>query len=261
MRISPSSKATGKWLLARLFCLHTARVTGLVLLLAASLPLSAESEPLSPGASYDLELENGSILKGAVFRERKAQADYFELPGVVDRLKIQRYRIMKPDRSRPWQATAGIAAITPLDGQALGFNAGLQFELLGAVSLLPAAQPLMPQLAGRAGFARLSGSRAILSGPEIAAGPLWQIAFDQGQKHNLRSLLMAGSGFYELLNRNIESTFAQTTFIAAGQIGYLYRTGHWGYALSYTHTWFFDTNYPMHAGGLSLAATYFSEDI
>ncbi len=247
--------------MARLFNRQTARGIGLLFLLNASLAVAATGEPLNPGGSYDLELDNGSVLKEAVFRERKADADYFDLPGVGERLKIQRYRIIQPARGRFWQATAGIAAIAPLDAQALGFNAGLQFELLGAISLLRAETNFFPQLAARAGFARLSGSRAILSGPEIAAGPLWQIAFDRGRKHNLRTAIMAGSGFYELLNRNIETIYAQTTFIAIGQIGYLYRTGHWGYALSYTHTWFFDTNYPLHAGGLSLAATYFSEDL
>lgn len=224
-------------------------------------PLSAEKGAPAPGEKYDLELNNGSVLKGAVFREQKAGADYFDVPGIGERLKIQGYKIAKPSSARPWRIAAGIAALAPLDQPSLGFTSGLQFDILGAVSLWAASAAAFPQLAVRTGFVRLSGDKAILSGPEVSAGPLWQIALDGHGRHNLSGALFAGSGFYELLNRNIESKFTQTTFIASAQLGYLYRSGQWGYALSYTHTYFYDTNLPLHTGGVALAVTYFNEDL
>ena len=61
-------------------------------------------------------------------------------------------------------------------------------------------------------------------------------------------------------SRNIDTTYAQTTFLSSAQLGYLYRAGTWGYALHYTHTYFYDTNYPLHAGGVAFTVTYFSEE-
>jgi len=220
----------------------------------------AESPVLVAGMPYDLELDNGSVLRGAVFRERLKESDYFDVAGIGQRLQIHNYRVLPSQQRRAWQATAGFGALRALDQPALGFGAALQFEIQGAVSLWGAAPAAVPQVAARAGFSRLSGDRAILSGPEISAGLLWLVPFERHQRHYLRFGAFAGSGFYELLNRNIDTTYAQTTFLSSVQLGYLYRAGKWGYALQYTHTYFYDTNYPLHAGGVAFAVTHFSEE-
>lgn len=239
----------------------SARAACIILLLIAPLPLIAETGNLHAGEKYDLELENGSVLKSALFREHKAGADYFDVPGLGEKLRIQNYRVLPPARPRAWHVSTSFAALAPLDQPALGFNAGLQFGVAGAISLWPAAPSVFPQVAARASFLRLSGDKAILSGPEFSAGPSWHLPLGSSKNHNLRAALFAGTGFYELLNRNIESKYSQTTFIATAELGYVYRSGHWGYAASYTHTYFYDTNFPVHAGGIALAITYFNEDL
>ena len=260
MRISHATKSAACGHMAALANRRFALVFVLWLALPAIQGPRAESPALVAGMPYDLELDNGSILRGAVFRERLKESDFFDVAGIGERLQIRNYRVVRSQQRRAWQATAGLGALRTLDQPSLGFGLALQFEIQGAVSLWAAAPPMVPQMAARAGFSRLSGDRAILSGPEISAGLLWLIPLERQRRHYFRVSAFAGSGFYELLNRNIDTTYAQTTFLSSAQLGYLYRAGTWGYALHYTHTYFYDTNYPLHAGGVAFTVTYFSEE-
>ncbi len=238
----------------------SALLRALLLLWASSQAFAAsESAPpkLSPGTSYDLELANGSVLKAAVFREMKNGEPIFDIPGLGDRLPVKNFQATLHDNVRRWHISAGIAAIVPLDQQVLGFGQGLAADLRAAISVFSFRSAWLPQLGFLAGYTRLTGERAILAGPELAAGPVWSHALDQAGKHLVMTSVHAGTGFYQLHNRSLDTSYAQTTFVGVAGAGYIYRYAAWGYGISYAHTWLFDANYPLQTGRMNFSVTYF----
>lgn len=229
----------------RLFCL-------LVIPLG---PLLAET--LKSGEAYTLELPDGNRLHGAVYRGQEAGADSFELATVVGRVRLREYRVVQPQKQLPWILAVTPGLQVPLNQKELGFTHGLGVQLAGNIPLFENPHFALPRLALVAGFSRYSGSKALLSGPDIAAGSGWMIPLGNSQRWFALFNLTAGAAFYELLNVNINQTFSQTTFLAAAELGLGLRLSDWGLICSYVQNYLHDEKLPLVSGGVRIGAVYF----
>lgn len=212
--------------------------------------------PLERGQSYTLELPNGSVLRQAVFRSQRVNVYIFDVPGVAEGLALTDFRVVPEPKPRSWLVSAGVSATFPLNQRELGFQQGLSGDLQLVMQVLPRQAVWLPWLSLRAGFLRLDGERALLSGPELSAGPAWLIPLGAGSRHYLYGDLTAGAGFYALLNEKVERTYQQHTFIGQGQIGYLFRQSNWGFLLGWAQQFVYDVHYPLINGGVRMAAVF-----
>jgi hypothetical protein len=233
--------------------LHRAAIVCLLL----ALPALVRAQELIPGQSYDLELKDGSRLNGAVYRGQQDRIARFELPSVVGELRLKEYRVVQPQKQLPWLLTITPGLQLPINQRELGFTHALGIELTGNLPVFRNAHFALPRLALLAGFSRYTGSKALLSGPEIAAGPGWLLPLGNSERWFALFHLTAGAAFYELLNVNINQTFSQTTFLAAAEVGLVVRRAHWGVILSYVQSYLYDEKLPLFSGGVRLGAVYF----
>lgn len=227
----------------------------LLISLLAVYPLVADN--LSPGELYDLELPDGSSLNGAVYRGQEAGADSFELSSVVGRIRLKDYRVVPRQKPQPWYVMAAPAYYLPLNQQQLGFSQALGFNLAGSIPIFSSSNFLTPRAVVAAGITRYSGSKAMLSGPELTAGPGWLIPLGRTSRFFTVFTLTAGTAFYELLNTNLNQTFSQTTFLGAAELGLGIRLSEWGVICSYVQNYVHDEKLPMVSGGVRLGAVYF----
>ncbi len=218
--------------------------------------LAQPSEPLERDKSYTLALPNGSVLHEAVFRDQRGNAYVFDIPGVGKNLSLTDFRVVPEPTPRPWLASAGVSAAFPLNQRKLGFQQGIAGDLQFAIQVWPRPAAWLPWLAVRAGFLRLDGERALLSGPELSVGPAWLVPLTKRANHFLYTDLTTGAGFYSLLNEKIKRTYRQHTFIGQGHIGYLFRHGQWGVLLSWAQQFVYDVHYPLVTGGVRVAAVF-----
>jgi hypothetical protein len=218
-------------------------------------PLMAEE--LVPGNSYDLELPDGSRLNGAIYRGQEAGADSFEVAALVGRIKPRHYRVLHRPKPLPWLVAAAPAYYIPFNQPELSFSGAIGFNLLASIPVFSGTNFFLPRAAVAAGFTRYSGSRALLSGPELTAGPGWVIPFGSEARFYTALTLTAGTAFYELLNTNLNQTFSQTTFLGTAEIGLGIRFSEWGVILSYVQNYLYDKNLPLTSGGVRLGAVYF----
>ncbi|MCS6972361.1 MAG: hypothetical protein N2Z22_07740 [Turneriella sp.] len=233
--------------------------------LVLALPIYAA--PLQPGERYDLELEDGSRIRNAIYRGKKAGWEHFELSSGLIQLKsfqvLQKQEVQKPmqqkPKSTPWLLALQAGYYLPMNQPHLGFRSGLGMAL--AASLPIADNPLLPRLALKAGFSRYSGSRALLSGPEITFGPGWIFFLDSKNRLFMQFTLTSGIAFYQLLNLSLEQTYNQSTFLATGDIGFGLRFGRWGILLGYMQNFVYDRNLPLTFGNFHFAATYFGGEL
>lgn len=219
--------------------------------------LPAAAFALEPGAAYDLELRDGSTLRRATFRGHEADGDLFEVASVAGVLRIRDYQVISSPQPRSYLLTVAAAGMLPQNQQQLGFEYGLALQASGAFQIFPAGSTWIPYLVITAGFARFTGSKALLAGPDLGIGPGWFWPLSHDGAHNLHTAATAGSGFYQLLNQNLDQTYRQTTFCATLQFGYMYRTGKWGLSLAYAQQYIYDQNLPLFAGGVRAAVTHF----
>lgn len=222
--------------------------------------LNAAAPTLVVGQSYELELADGSRLHRAVYRGKEGGHDLFELTSIVGNVKLADFKIIETRRPAGWLIAAGISAALPLNQADLGFSQGLGGQLGGSIPVFSSGAFWLPRLTGAAGFLRYSGSKALLSGPDVMAGPGWLLVLGDAQRHWLQLTALAGAGFYQLLNQNIGQTFAQNTFVATLEAGYLYRFARWGAGLSYVQQYIHDEKLPFTAGGLKFVFVYFGGD-
>lgn len=219
--------------------------------------LPAVASALDPGQAYDLELRDGSTLRRAVFRGHEPDGDLFEVASVSGLLRITDYRVIPRTPSHRYMLAVAAGGMRPQNQGQLGFEYGLALQASGAFVLFPGSDPWIPHLVVAAGFARYSGTKALLAGPEVAMGPGWIFPLSQGGVHNLNIAATIGSGFYQLLNQSLDQTYRQTTLCAGLQVGYTYRMGTWGLSLAYAQQYIYDQNLPLFAGGLRAAVTHF----
>lgn len=215
------------------------------------------AETLTPGETYVLELPDGSRLHGAVYRGQEAGVDSFELSSVIGRVRLKEYRVFPPPKKITWLLAVTPGLQVPLNQKELGFSHGIGVQLAGNIPLFDGAHVAVPRLAVTAGFSRYSGSRALLSGPELAAGPGWILPLGRESRWFALFNLAAGAAFYELLNVNISQTFSQTTFLAAAELGLGLRLSDWGLICSYVQSYVHDEKLPLVSGGLRIGAVYF----
>lgn len=227
-------------------------------LLVAPITIAAQGAPVI-GQAYDLELSDGTRLKNAVYRGVKDGADAFELKSVVGLLQLKAYRVLPAERRQGLMAMAGMQYLLPYDQKQLGFSESLSGQLSVSLPLLRESPAWVPRLWAGAGFTRFSGSKALLSGPEISAGPAWLLTLTQN--HHLFLNLSAGAGFYRLFNQSLNETFSQNTFIALAEAGYALRLARWGVSLSYVQQYIHDSRLPLNAGGIRFAAVYFGGNV
>ncbi len=225
----------------------------LVLLSLAAPPLVAAEGVI--GESYELELTDGTRLKNAVYRGKKDGGDAFELQSVVGVILIKDYRIVEPARRGALMLAASAQYLRPFNQQHLAFNEALAGTLTASIPVFATESAGWPRLSGHAGFTRLAGDKALLSGPEIGAGPGWLVPLNS--RHHVFFHAIAGAGFYRLLNQNLGETFAQNTLILVAEAGYLLRLQKWGIALSYVQQYIHDEKLPVTAGGVRIGAVYF----
>ncbi|GAB4423900.1 MAG: hypothetical protein OHK0011_04110 [Turneriella sp.] len=219
------------------------------------LPIRAQE--LIPGQAYELELTDGSRLNGAVYRGQEAGVDSFELATVVGRVRLKEYRIVQPPKQLSWMLALAPGLHLPLNQKELGFSHGVDVQLAGNIPLFKTPHFALPRLAVVAGFARYSGSKALLYGPDVTAGPGWLIPLGHGQRWFALLHLTAGAAFYELLNVNLNQTFSQTTFLAAAEMGLGLRLSQWGVMCSFAQSFLFDEKLPLVSGGIRISAVYF----
>lgn len=213
------------------------------------------AEALTPGGTYVLELPDGSRLHGAVYRGQEAGVDSFELASVVGTVRLRKYRVLPPAKKMPWLLAATPGFQLPLNQPELGFSHGLNMQLSANTPLFEGAHAALPRLAVSAGFSRYSGSKALLSGPEFAAGPGWMMAL--GKRWFALLNLAAGAAFYELLNLNMNEKFSQTTLIAAAELGLGLHLSEWGLVCSYVQNYVHDEKLPLLTAGVRIGAVYF----
>ncbi len=218
-------------------------------------PLLAEE--LAPGELYDLELPDGSRLNGAVYRGQEAGTDSFELASVVGRIRLKNYRIIPRQKPTPWYVTAAPAYLLPLNQQQLGFSQAFGFNLAGSIPIFSSTNFLIPRGVVAAGFTRYSGSKAMLSGPELIAGPGWVLPLGRASRFFVVINFMAGAAFYELLNTSLNQTFSQTTFLGTAELGVGIRLSEWGVICSYVQNYVHDEKLPLTSGGVRFGAVYF----
>ena len=228
------------------------RLLCLVLLACSSLV----AEKLTPGETYTLELADGSRLHSAVYRGVEAGVDSFELASVVGRVRLKEYRVARPPAKIPWMLAIAPGYELPLNQKELGFTQGLAIHLTGSAPLFGDAHLAIPRVVANAGFSRYSGSKALLSGPELALGPGWLLPLGTSAWFALFHLT-AGTAFYELLNVNLNQTFTQTTFVANAELGFGRRMSGWGITCSYVQSYLYDEKLPLVSGGVSIGAVYF----
>lgn len=220
---------------------------------------------LIDGQSYDLQLPNGSILRGAVYRGeigvlstpkgQKTMLPIFDVQGIGNAIPIENFAIVMPPTPRPWVLMLGVNAGMPLNQGDLGFEQSLSGDVKAVVPVFLSLPAIAPSVALQAGFLRLSGKFALLSGPEVLAGPSW--LFGLGSKsHNLYLDATAGVGFYRLYNERVKRTFSQNTLVAQAQLGYLFRSHTWGFLLSWAQGFMYDKNRPLYSSGVHLAAIW-----
>jgi hypothetical protein len=229
--------------------------SALTVFLLLVVPLSAQE--LIPGQAYELELKDGSRLHGAVYRGQDAGFGSFELTSVVGQVRLKDYRIVNPQKQFPWMLAIAPGLEVPLNQKELGFTHGLGVQLTGNIPVFRNAHFALPRLAVFAGFSRYSGSKALLSGPEIAAGPGWLLPLGNSERWFALFHITAGAAFYELLNVNINQTFSQTTFLAAAELGLGLRVSDWGLICSYVQSYLHDEKLPLVSGGVRFGAVYF----
>lgn len=228
-----------------------------LLLLSFVLVCPLVAEALSPGQAYDLELPDGSRLNGAVYRGVEAGVDSFELVSVVGRVRLKEYRVVPRQKPLPWFIMAAPAYYLPLNQQQLGFSQALGINLAGSIPIFARSNFLIPRAVVSAGFTRYLGNKALLSGPELAAGPGWLIPLSKTARFFAVFTLTAGTAFYELLNTNLNRTFSETTFLGTAELGVGIYLARWGVICSYVQNYVYDEKLPLFSGGVRVAAVYF----